>query len=382
MSMKHNIRILYAVSGEGFGHITRSSSVISLLKEKGFDVKIVTYNKGLWYIDEFHPDFDAQEIEGFDLYYKNGYLRKYKTFFKFIKQLPGSAYKNLTSLYRIAYEYRPHIIISDFEPFSQLYAKMFKIPLFCIDNIYTVMNGKIKNRKKIDIDKMFTKATIKLFTRRAEYHFLISFAPEYLAIPDCKSYLIPVYPIIRKSITSRYNEKSYDGPVLVYQTSESMTDVLNKITAQNPDTRFAVYGLNIEKRANVTLKAFSHDGFIDDLIKSKAVLTNGGFTLLSEAIYLKKPVYCMPIKGQYEQEFNADNVERAGYGIADFDGNGEQFSDFLRYSGIFRANLEMFGKDDNMVFETMFFNLLYAVYNAHYTALPPMENKLKVPMSK
>ncbi len=43
-------------------------------------------------------------------------------------------------------------------------------------------------------------------------------------------------------------------------------------------------------------------------------MANGGFTLISESIYLKKPVLSIPVKGQFEQILNAIYLERLGYG--------------------------------------------------------------------
>lgn len=46
----------------------------------------------------------------------------------------------------------------------------------------------------------------------------------------------------------------------------------------------------------------------------KAVICNGGFTFISEAISLKKPIYSVPAIGNFEQTLNGYYVERLGYG--------------------------------------------------------------------
>ena len=45
------------------------------------------------------------------------------------------------------------------------------------------------------------------------------------------------------------------------------------------------------------------------------MVTGGGFSLLSEAVYLGKPVLSIPLRGQFEQLMNARYLERDGYGI-------------------------------------------------------------------
>ncbi len=65
---------------------------------------------------------------------------------------------------------------------------------------------------------------------------------------------------------------------------------------------------------NLIYRKFNEDRFFNDLGSCKAVLANGGFTLISESIYLKKPVLSIPVKGQFEQILNAIYLERLGYG--------------------------------------------------------------------
>jgi hypothetical protein len=65
---------------------------------------------------------------------------------------------------------------------------------------------------------------------------------------------------------------------------------------------------------NVELRAFSESGFVDDLRTARAVITGGGFTLLSEAVSLRIPTFSVPIEQQYEQELNARYLAHLGYG--------------------------------------------------------------------
>ena len=66
------------------------------------------------------------------------------------------------------------------------------------------------------------------------------------------------------------------------------------------------------QRANVLIEPISNDAFLQSLASSKAVLCNAGFELPSEAIYLKKKLLVVPIKGQYEQLCNAAALKEIG----------------------------------------------------------------------
>ena len=44
------------------------------------------------------------------------------------------------------------------------------------------------------------------------------------------------------------------------------------------------------------------------------MICNGGFTFISEAISLKKPIYSVPAIGNFEQTLNGFYVQKLGYG--------------------------------------------------------------------
>jgi len=69
-----------------------------------------------------------------------------------------------------------------------------------------------------------------------------------------------------------------------------------------PDLRFDVYPR-------------PEGDFADALSRCKGVIAPAGHQLLSEALYLGKPVLAFPQKGQYEQKVNARMLEKSGYGI-------------------------------------------------------------------
>jgi uncharacterized protein (TIGR00661 family) len=83
------------------------------------------------------------------------------------------------------------------------------------------------------------------------------------------------------------------------------------------DETFIIYGFNKEiTDRNLVFKRFNEDAFYHDIASAKAVIVNGGFTVISEALFLKKPIFSLPIRHQFEQVFNARCVERMGVGVS------------------------------------------------------------------
>ena len=86
----------------------------------------------------------------------------------------------------------------------------------------------------------------------------------------------------------------------------------------------------------------SVEEFAKDLASCRGIITNGGFTLISEAIYLKKPIYSVPVKNQMEQEINAYYLEKEGYGISSRIINKKTLEKFIKNLKTYEKNLKKY----------------------------------------
>ena len=114
-----------------------------------------------------------------------------------------------------------------------------------------------------------------------------------------------------------------------------MFPILKKINKQ-----FIIYGFNKEiKEGNLTFKKFNTEEYLEDLATADAVIINGGFTTLSEALYLEKPVFSIPIKRQFEQIINGHYLNKLQYGMAVRDISEENFTKFLNNKEKYKQNI-------------------------------------------
>jgi uncharacterized protein (TIGR00661 family) len=206
-------------------------------------------------------------------------------------------------------------VISDFESWSYLYGMRHGLPVVCVDNIQMVARCEHSeelldlHRADYELAKGFTKAKLP----GADHYYVTTFFHPPVRKP--RTTLVP--PILRPEILAA---QSSDGDhVLVYQTSTSCADLPAVLASL--DQRFVVYGYrrDLEEplvEGNVTYKPFAEAGFIEDLASARAVITSAGFTLLGEAVYLRKPLLAIPVEGQFEQILNAHYVEALGYGYS------------------------------------------------------------------
>lgn len=116
------------------------------------------------------------------------------------------------------------------------------------------------------------------------------------------------------------------------------------------DVRSVVCDLNEDPRdGNLAFKTFSEAGFVEDLASARALVANGGFTTLGEAVYLHKPILSVPIKHHAEQILNAFYVEKLGYGKYVEELTQEGLEGFLSQLDTYAENLSAYSQDGNRV---------------------------------
>jgi uncharacterized protein (TIGR00661 family) len=304
--------ILYGVPGEGLGHATRSKVLIAWLLEQGHDVRVVSSSRAFTLLDKTFPG-RVLEIKGFHLAYKKLTVSKSRTLSLTLRSAPEALQTNFRQYRQLLHGFRPEVVISDFESFSYFFAKLLRVPVISIDNMQIINRTHLDvtvpsaEREHYDVARYIVRAKLP----RARHYLITTFfeLPLRLRYAE-RTTLVP--SIIRPEIQAASPTKG--DYILVYQSATTQGDLID-ILQQMPEQEFRVYGFNKdEAHGNVLLRPFSEAGFIAELAASRAVLTNGGFSLISEAVYLHKPVCAVPIPAQFEQWLNAAEIEQRGYG--------------------------------------------------------------------
>jgi uncharacterized protein (TIGR00661 family) len=342
------MRILYGVVGEGMGHATRSAVVLEHLASSGHEIKVVVSGKAHQFLKERfsgRENVALEEIQGLTLRYFGNRLDRAGSLFWNLKNAPKGVRKNLEVYRKVAEEsFRPQMVVSDFESWAALYALSHRIPVVSIDNIQAV--NRLKHGKTIREGKGFdfglARLAVKMKVPRA-YHYLITsfFFPRVR-----KKYTTLVPPILRKEILEAVREPGKH--VVVYQRvipEKDLVPMLRKLPCD-----FRLYGASKEEvQGNVRLRAFSGVGFLEDLRTAKAVISGGGFSLMSEAVSLRVPMLAIPIESQYEQELNARYLKELGYGSWTRKISASAISGFLERTSEFEKALGSYERRDNRI---------------------------------
>ena len=331
--------VFYCVCGEGMGHAIRTGVIVDKIKDD-YDVYLFSSDRAYEYLNS---KFDnVYKIGGFNTVYINNKVNNLRTLSNALKRNPTNMKVGYEKLYKKARELRPDVIVTDFEIYATVVSKLLNIPLISLDNIHMMTQTKIDYPKNHYAEMIKAKGVVKTYVVKPKVHILTSFFYPKIR-PGKNAVLYP--PIIREDILKL--EPTEGEHVVVYQTSRESVKLVERLKSLK-DEKFIVYGFNKnEVDENLTYKEFNEDVFYDDLASSKAVICNGGFTFITEAICLKKPIYSVPAIGNFEQTLNGFYVQKLGYGEYHEVMSAERVKEFLTRLSKYSERLKKVKKTNN-----------------------------------
>ena len=283
------MKILYAIQGTGNGHISRARDIIPILQLKGdvdllvsgtqADVELsypVKYKfKGLSFIFGTKGNVDIVAT------YKKSNL---KQLYREIKSLPVENYD---------------LVINDFEPVSAWACKLKDIPCIGLSHQAAVINKKSPKSKKADPLGKVILNNYAPVSAAYGFHF--------------NAYDHNIFtPVIRAQIRNAAPQnKHYFTVYLPAYSDERIIDILGKVENEQWEV-FSKHAIKEFTENNVWIRPINNDAFIASMINCAGVLCGGGFETPAEALFLKKKLMVIPMKGQYEQQCNAAALETMG----------------------------------------------------------------------
>lgn len=337
------MKILYGVVGEGMGHATRSRVILDALTSK-HEVTVVASGRAYDFLSARFSN--VHKIWGATLAYEDNAVHKLKTALQNVKAAVSGVPENVRQYFEIKERFTPECVITDFDSFAYLYALNWMLPVLSIDNMQII--NRCRHDPAItegyEADFQLARGIVKGKVPGCEHYFIATFFHP----PLCKERTSLHPPILRPEILSARREAGEH--LLVYQTSTSSGDLPALLDRTGLPCR--IYGLRRDLKEDLvegglTYRPFSEQGFIDDLRTARAVVANGGFTLMGEAVYLHKPMLSVPVGGQFEQVLNARYLEREGFGAFAPQITEEALRRFLAKLPAYEAQLSRWHQDGN-----------------------------------
>jgi uncharacterized protein (TIGR00661 family) len=283
------LRILYAIQGTGNGHLSRAMEIIPHFQRRA-EVDVLLSGTQCELELPFPVRYRYHGLSfifgkkgGIDLlatYASN----RFRRFMREVNSLPVHDYD---------------LIISDFEPISSWACYIHGKPCIGLSNQAALFTEGVPLADVIDPIGRFILNHYAPVSRSYGFHFQ-RYNPTIST------------PIIRKEV--RQTKVSDLGHCTVYlpaHDTEKVLRLLSMIHEQRWEV-FAKHSRETESHGNITIHPISNKAFLESMASSSGVFCAAGFGTTTEALFLRKKLCVIPMKGQFEQQCNAVALAEMG----------------------------------------------------------------------
>jgi len=325
-------RIVYGVMGDARGHVTRALTVAGELPQH----EILFVGGGRVHDLKAHG-YQVVDVPMASTLYRNNRVDLPATVMNAVKVFGGGR-KVVNRLAQVIDRFDPQLILTDYEYFTPLAARKLGRACVSVDHQHILTHCGYEIPSEQRLSRLMTNLSIRALYSNASHFIVVSF---FKLPPKTPASTEVLPPIIRAEV--RKLRPVHGEHVLVYQTSPTFVRLF-PVLEQTP-RRYLIYGFGERPpQSNLVFKPYSNEGFLADLASCRYAITNGGHNVVSEALFLGKPVLSFPIVNAFEQFLNAYFLSRLGYG--DYSTAAVPSVEFLR---TFESRLEEFTANINGV---------------------------------
>lgn len=283
-------KVLYAIQGTGNGHLSRARDIIPILQKKNIVLDILVSGTQA---DINLPYPITYQLKGLSFIFgKNGGVDVWKTY---LKAKTRRLQKEINSIFIDDYD----LVINDFEPVSAWACKLKKKPCISLSHQSAVLSSNVPKPNKKDHLGRFILKKYAPSTKQYGFHF--------------NAYQENIFtPVIRQDI--RHAECKNGNHYTVYLPSYDDKKIL-KMLSKVKNVTWDVFSKHNKKKIkdkNITVQPITNEGFVTSMATGKGVLCGAGFETPAEALFMRKKLMVIPMKGQYEQQCNAAALKHMG----------------------------------------------------------------------
>ena len=229
-------------------------------------------------------------------------------------------FRILRQLDAIVRETQPDMIINFFEPMAAFYAitRRKRPPVVAIGHQFMFQHPGYVRAPQLWKQLLSMKIyTALLGVRTTKLALSLYEAPD---LPGKRIVVGP--PILRKQLFQLVSNPKGDF-VLVYLLNHGYADQIISWSEKNPQTKLHCFydkpGAPAEFQYSPSLTFHKLDGekFLQMMAECRHVVCTAGFESVSEAAWLGKPLFLVPVENHVEQQVNALDAEQSGLGLAE-----------------------------------------------------------------
>lgn len=283
------MKILYAIQGTGNGHISRARDIIPELQKYGELDLLISGTQA----DVSLSQPIKYNLHGFSFIFgTRGGINYWKTF----KQIRlKSLYTGINHFPLDNYD----LIINDFEPITAWAARLKKKPIVSLSHQCSFWSDKTPRPANTEKFGELILRNYAYCEHKMGFHF--EAYDDYINTP-----------IIRQDI--REMEASNDGHYTVYLPAYDDVFIVEQLRTIK-DVKWQVFSKHQKIpyiNGNVEVYPVTHQAYNQSLKTCEGLFTGGGFEAPAEALFLGKKLLVVPMRGQYEQQCNAEALRRMG----------------------------------------------------------------------
>ena len=318
------MKLMFCVLGEGRGHMTQAMAVKEMAEAAGHQIVAVTLGvsaqRPMPAYFESAMKTSVTQLPTLEFKYRNsrsvsntatllGVFGKLPKYFRILRQLDD-----------IVRETQPDVIINFFEPMAAFYAitRRKRPPVVAIGHQFMFQHPGYVHAPQLWKQLLSMKLYTRLLGARAT-----KLALSLYEAPDLPGKRIVVGPpILRKQLFQLESNPNGDF-VLVYLLNHGYADQISAWSAQNPRTKLHCFydkpdaPAEFEHSPSLTFHRLDGEKFLQMMAECRHVVCTAGFESVSEAAWLGKPLFLVPVENHVEQQVNALDAQQFGIGIAE-----------------------------------------------------------------
>jgi len=300
------VKVVYGVQSTGKGHLSRLLGLKPLFDRDGHEllVFITGFDEPPPYVLAALTGVRCRRFRGLSMIENGeGGVSKRGTMKAFAGGLPD-LFESFWSAHTMISAFDPTLVVSDFDPIT---GSPFVVPgtrKVGIGNAAMLSHPDGVHPVGVRMDRFNIGVVRKLFTSGLDVELGSHFYPLDDALP----------PILRPEVLSAVPENH--GHLVVYHAFRGLLPPVFEYARRHPDRKIIVYGngsAHVGAPGNVRFEV-NPDRFLEDLASCDAYVGTAGFQTICEAFYLGKKIVVQPIAAQYEQLWNASELEHRGVG--------------------------------------------------------------------
>ena len=296
------VRIVYGVQGTGRGHLSRLLGLKPLFDRDGHELFVIVsgYDDPPEYVFDALTDVRYECFKGLSIIEDGaGGVSKRGTLKAFAGHLPG-LFESFYRAHGMISEFAPDLIVSDFDPITGspfVAPGTFKVG---IGNEAILSHAVAVRPPKARLDRFNVNMVRKLFTGGVDVLLGCHFYP----LDDS---CLP--PILRPEVLSAVVENH--GHLVVYHAFRGLLAPILDYAKRHSEKPIIVYGDTPPTKGGPQNVRYETDPgrFVEDLAGCDAFVGTAGFQSVCEAFFLGKKIVVQPIASQYEQLWNAAQLE-------------------------------------------------------------------------